>query len=128
MPIENPEDTHRVFADAANAGDVEALIDLYDPDGVIVERNGELTVGGDAIRRHIEALIALRPEMRIVDSRAARSGETALLCSHWEAVATTPDGHQVQMEHRGSEVLRRQPDGTWRLLIDNPWGIDLAGG
>jgi hypothetical protein len=27
-------------------------------------------------------------------------------------------------ELRNADVLRRQADGTWRFVIDNPWGID----
>jgi ketosteroid isomerase-like protein len=34
------------------------------------------------------------------------------------------DGAPMQMEARSADVLRRQPDGTWRFVIDNPWGTD----
>jgi hypothetical protein len=33
----------------------------------------------------------------------------------------------VFLDFRGSEVVRQQPDGSWRLVIDNPWGIELGG-
>jgi ketosteroid isomerase-like protein len=30
----------------------------------------------------------------------------------------------VHLEARNADVLRRQIDGTWRFVIDNPWGTD----
>jgi uncharacterized protein (TIGR02246 family) len=125
MAIRNPEEIHRAFATAANAGAVEDLVALYEPGAVVVERNGEVTVGTEAIRSHIRHLMALKPAMRIETSRAFCSGDLALLCSRWTATATSPDGKPVSMDFRGSEVVRRQSDGSWRLVLDNPWGIEL---
>jgi len=33
-------------------------------------------------------------------------------------------GEPVRLEARNADVLRRQTDGTWRFVIDNPWGTD----
>ena len=35
-----------------------------------------------------------------------------------------PDGNEIPMQGKGTEVLRRQPDGNWRCVIDNPWGTE----
>ena len=55
-------------------------------------------------------------------SAAHRHGDLALLSSRCQAVMNAPDGSQFSVEARGSELARRQPDGTWRLAIDNPGG------
>jgi hypothetical protein len=31
------------------------------------------------------------------------------------------------MEGTTSDVLRRQGDGTWLFVIDNPWGAGILG-
>jgi uncharacterized protein (TIGR02246 family) len=126
MAIQNPQDTHRLFAEAANSGDIERLVSFYEPEAVIVERNGELSVGTAAIRSHIQHLLALHPVMQIQTSRTFGTADLALLCSRWTATVTTPDGTEAKMDCRGSEILRRQPDGSWCLVVDNPWGIDLT--
>jgi ketosteroid isomerase-like protein len=33
-------------------------------------------------------------------------------------------GEPVRLEARNADVLRRQADGNWRFVIDNPWGVD----
>ena len=118
----NVEEFHAQFADACNRGDLAALEGLYEQDATVIERSGQRTEGIEAIRKHLEQLLSMRPRMHIVGSRAHTKGDLALLSSHWTAEATTPDGSPVRMEFHGSELARRQPDGTWRLVLDNPWG------
>ena len=43
------------------------------------------------------------------------SGDTALLVVDWEIP-------QAGMSGTATDVARRQPDGTWRCVIDNPHG------
>jgi ketosteroid isomerase-like protein len=35
---------------------------------------------------------------------------------------TDADGEPVEMSGQGQEVVRLQSDGTWKFVIDNPWG------
>jgi uncharacterized protein (TIGR02246 family) len=124
MLIQEPQDTHRLFADAASRGSLESLLALYEPDAVVVEKDGALSVGTEAIRAHLEQLLALEPRMRIEASWAVQHDDIALLCSRWTAEIRTPDGRTTTVQSRGSEIVRRQRDGTWKLAVDNPWGID----
>jgi ketosteroid isomerase-like protein len=64
----------------------------------------------------------MKPAMRILASRTVATGDLAQLSSHWECDATAPDGSALHLDSRGSELARRQTDGSWRLVIDNPWG------
>lgn len=122
----NPADTHRLFVEACNAGDVESLVAMYEPDAVIVERNGDRTQGTAAIRSHIERLLAMRPTMRLLGSATIFNGDLAQLSSWWRCSATAPDGSAIEMECHGSELDRRQPDGSWLIVIDNPWGAEAG--
>jgi ketosteroid isomerase-like protein len=35
---------------------------------------------------------------------------------------TGPDGQPLRLSGTSADVLRRRPDGTWALRIDEPWG------
>ena len=42
----------------------------------------------------------------------------------WSFDGTGPDGEPVHLSSKNADVLRRQADGTWHFVIDNPWGTD----
>ena len=50
------------------------------------------------------------------------NGDLALLVSDHSVAMTGADGKPTTISGRGTEVVRRQPDGTWRFVIDNPTG------
>jgi ketosteroid isomerase-like protein len=56
--------------------------------------------------------------MEIVSATAYRHGDLALTHTHWRVAV--PDGEP--MEGMTAEIVRRQPDGTWKYAVDNPWG------
>lgn len=107
-PAEQPEDLSRLFVERANAGDVEGLVALYEPGAVLAFPAGQVTVGADAIRRVYTELLATRPTFALGDIRPAlHNGDLALTSTRTAAGATV-------------EVARRQPDDTWRWIIDQP--------
>lgn len=124
--VPSPEDKHRYFAEACNAGDADALLALYEPDAIVVERNGDRTQGTEAIRTHIARLLAMRPTMRLLGSSTVVNGDLAQLSSWWRCTVVLPDGAPTELEFHGSELDRRQPDGSWLIVIDNPWGADAG--
>jgi ketosteroid isomerase-like protein len=50
--------------------------------------------------------------------------DLALVIGVWSFDGTAPDGTPVRLEAKNADVLRRQSDGSWRFVIDNPWGTD----
>lgn len=41
-PAKNPNDLEKYFVERGNAGDIEGLVALYEPDAVLVDDNGKL--------------------------------------------------------------------------------------
>ena len=56
--------------------------------------------------------------------RVLEVGDLALVIGDWSFTGTGPNGESVKLEAKNADVLRRQADGSWRFVIDNPWGTD----
>jgi ketosteroid isomerase-like protein len=52
--------------------------------------------------------------------------DIALVISEWSFSGIVPDGKAASLRGKATDVLRQQSDGTWRIVIDNPWGVDIS--
>jgi ketosteroid isomerase-like protein len=109
-----------------NAGDIEGVLGFYEPEAVVVlpKAEGGPVKGIGGVRQVLSQFLAVDPTFTIVLHRATESGEVALLVGDWSLDGTGPDGSAVAMNGRFRDVLHRQPDGTWLIAIDNPFGDD----
>jgi ketosteroid isomerase-like protein len=108
-PAMQPEDLGRYFLERANAGDVEGLVALYEPGAVLAFPSGRLTIGHDQIRQVYAELLADKPSFGSAGQQPViRNGDLALTSTRLPAGGATV------------EVARRQPDGSWRWVIDQP--------
>ncbi len=123
MPARKPEELDRLFATAMNAGDLDALVALYEPEAIIVPTPGQTAAGTTAIREALSAFVAMKPVVTLAARTLAQAGDIALISAKWELAGTGPDG-PVRMAGQSAEVARRQPDGSWLFVIDNPWGLE----
>jgi uncharacterized protein (TIGR02246 family) len=120
---ELPEDLHTLFAEALNSRDLEALAALYSDDGFLMAQRGVPMQGADAIRETFVQYLAMNPTIRLTTRRVVQAGDTALLVGDWQFRGTSGDGVEVSTTGTSIEVARRQPDGSWRYLIDLPNGL-----
>jgi uncharacterized membrane protein len=58
-----PEDWPRVFEQHFNAGDLDAVMALYDPEARFVTRSGEALVGREAIRKVLGSMIKAKTQL-----------------------------------------------------------------
>jgi uncharacterized protein (TIGR02246 family) len=121
---ETPEQVLASIVDGINTGNLDALMSLYEPDAAFAAQPGTLAHGFPGIRSSLAAFIAMRGTLDLTVTRVLEAGDLALVAGVWSFAGTGPDGEPVALTARNADVLRRQPDGTWRFVIDNPWGTD----
>ena len=108
-PARSPEDLADFFIARANAGDVDGVVALYEPDAVLAFAPGHLVTGHAEIREAYTKLLASRPSFASGGQRPPlRNGDLALTSTRLPGGGTTV------------EVARRQPDGSWLWVIDQP--------
>lgn len=117
-----PGETIEMFATKLNAGDVSGALGLYEPDATFVVEPGTAVVGLEAIQGALEGFAALQPALDGRIDQVVCADDVALVVNQWTLSGTGPDGTPVRLAGRSSDVLRRAPNGEWRIVIDNPWG------
>lgn len=122
MPAHTPADVDRIFAAALSAGDLEAAVACYEADAVYVPASGDEYRGHARIREALAALIAERPTLDCWEVDCVENGELALLRARWTYTGTGADGEPFEAHGRSIEVVRRQPDGSWKFTLDLPDG------
>ena len=121
MTARKPADVDRLFAEALSRGDLDGALSMYEPDAVYVDDGGE-SRGHEEIRAALAELIALAPTLDCYEIDVVENGDTALLRADWIFSGTNADGEPFESRGRSIEIVRRQPDGSWRFVIDLPNG------
>jgi ketosteroid isomerase-like protein len=106
-PAKEPNDLERFFVERANAGDVEGLVALYEPNATVAYGDGEVASGLNQIREFFVKFLANRPQLN-------PSSQAAALCSGDLALTSS----RLSNGDITAEVARRQPDGSWLWVVD----------
>ena len=123
MPARSPEEAVRLATEGLNSGDINAILALYEPKASFLAQPGQIGTGTDALRQGFTAFLAMKPRMKIDSIRVVPGGDDiALVMLKWHFSGIGPDGKAMTMAGHSSDVARRQRDGTWLWVIDNPWG------
>jgi len=120
MSANEPTQVIEVFAKLFNSGDMDGLMDtLYEDDVVLVPGPGaEVAKGKDAARAVLQEFLNLGGTITIEAAAAYEMGDIALTHSKWKLDVPGADA----MTGTTAEIVRRQPDGSWKYVVDNPWG------
>jgi ketosteroid isomerase-like protein len=124
MSTATPEQVLESIVAGINSGDLDSLMPLYENEAAFAIQPGSLAPGVPGIRGALNGFIAMNGTLDLEVTRVLEAGDLALVVGVWSFDGTGPDGEPVRLEAKNADVLRRQTDGTWRFVIDNPWGTD----
>ena len=117
MSAKSPEEICRLFQQYMAEGDIESLLSIYDPEAVFLNQSGEVKKGEAGLRQELAPFAARKAVFNFDIKQVIQSGDIALMHTEWKV--SSPQ----QMSVYAIEVARRQPDGTWRWLIGDPFTI-----
>jgi uncharacterized protein (TIGR02246 family) len=105
----------RAFA----AGDIDGVMAFYAPGAVVVGAPGQPVAGAGELRAMFAAFVSAGVNFTYGAHEVVLAGDTALHLMKW----TIPAGGDADETSALSvAVLKRQPDGIWRMVIDHPFG------
>jgi ketosteroid isomerase-like protein len=112
------EDAHSTLAAAYNTGDLETVLGMYETSGIIMVDPGKPVSGHENFTAVVKAILSIKGKMEIKTVYCLQTGDTAVGRSEW----SIKDGNEVKVSAKGIEVMKRQPDGGWKVLIDHTFG------
>ena len=120
MSAREPAEASKLFERYFAAGDMDGLMSLYEEHAVFPTPHGTST-GHDEIRATLKAYLDSGAKLVFGESLVFSAGDLALIHTPW--TMRMPDGSTP--EGATAEVVRRQSDGSWKYIIDNPDGTAL---
>ncbi len=109
IPIRDPQELEPLLVARADAGDIDGMVALYEPNAVVDFGDGKFARGANEIRQFFANLLATGFVFHAGEQYPAiLNGQLALTSSRY------PNGTI------SSEVARQQEDGTWLWIIDCP--------
>jgi ketosteroid isomerase-like protein len=121
MSTATPTQVLESIVTGINSGDLDGLMPLYENHAAFATQPGSLSPG---IREALNGFISMNGTLDLEVTRVLEVDNLALVIGVWSFDGTGPHGESVRLEAKNADVLRRQSDGTWRFVIDNPWGTD----
>lgn len=114
------------ITDAFQAGEIAQVIMSYEQAATIAFEPGVQVSDQALLEQMFTNMAAVNPVFDYPDGHEVIvTGDLALHIAPWKMSGRTPDGQTISQEGLSVAVLRRQGDGTWRLVIDNPHGARL---
>ena len=124
MSTATPEKVLESIVTGINTGDLESLMPLYEREAAFAAEPGNLAHGAPGVGEALTGFISMNGELDLEVTRVLEVDDLALVVGEWSFNGTGPDGEPVRLAARNADVLRRQADGSWRFVIDNPWGTE----
>jgi uncharacterized protein (TIGR02246 family) len=121
----SPEQLSQDLAAAINERDVDAAAELWSEDAAIVQPDGRMTRGRDAVAAALSTLMDSGVTMRIELRGLFVAGDVATATGTLTLSSTGEDGAPVAQSSSSVVVYRRGPDG-WRIALDAPWGLPAS--
>jgi ketosteroid isomerase-like protein len=122
MLPDKPEEWPRLFEQHLDAGNLDAITAMHEPDAGFVARPGETLVGHDQIRAVLAGMIETKTRLKSRVVKSITVDDVALLYTDFQGSRVETSGRTVEIAHKAIELLRRQPDGIWKLMVGDPNG------
>jgi len=77
----------------------------------------------ESFEEAIKGILAIKGKMEIKTVYCLQTGDIAVGRSEWNIT----DGEEVKVSAKGIEVMKQQPDGNWKIVVDHAFGAETMG-
>jgi ketosteroid isomerase-like protein len=114
------QEVHSALAAAYNSGCYETVLTMYDTSGIIVAQPDKPVSGQENFEKAVKDILAIEGTMEIKTVYCLQTGDLAVGRSEW----SIRDGKTLKVSAKGIEVMKKQIDGTWKVIVDHAFGAN----
>jgi ketosteroid isomerase-like protein len=108
--------------------DIDGVLTSYEDGAAVMFEPGTKVSDPAVLRQMFEGAFQLNPKFSYPKGHEVyTSNDIALHIAPWTMAGQAPDGTDVNQSGLSIAVLRKNENGKWRLVLDNPHGQLLMG-
>ena len=113
----SPAGAVEYFRHCIRSGDLQGALSCFDAEGVYIDRDGQ----PGNIQTAMEHLCGWRPDINGIKRQVVITGDLAMWLDKWTLAGKQPDGNPIEMKGSTACMMKRNKDGVWLWLVDNPF-------
>ena len=121
----NPEDAVELLDKAFNEGDLATVLSFYEDNAVVITEPGKSARGKEELKDFFEGIMQAGSSAKQLKTHVIEADGIALFLSRW--TLEVKDASVPSRTFTATTIFRRQQDGGWKVLIDNPLGPLVLG-
>jgi uncharacterized protein (TIGR02246 family) len=122
LPAQGPEHVVEAMDRAFNEGDLATLLSFYEEAAIVVAEPSRTVSGKAQLRTFFENAMRSEVSAKQIKTRVIEADGLALFLSRWTLTPNEVKADAPVRTFVATTVFRKQPDGSWKALIDNPVG------
>ena len=127
MTTTGPEYAVELLDRAFAQGDLGAVLSFYEDAAVVITEPGKAARGLEELRSFFARAMQSGASAKQLTTHVVEAEGVALFLSRWTLVQKDAAAGVAERTFIATTVFRKQPDGGWKVLIDNPFGPLILG-
>lgn len=115
-----PKELLTLLGQYIDAGDLDAILSIHEAKAGIVEWSGNVAKNKQDIRKVYKDFFATNPDLNVNARQIIEIDDIAIILGDY-TLDFTYNSKLIKTHGKFGDIVRRQPDGKWLYLLDNPY-------
>ena len=102
--------------------DIDGVLATYEDNAIVMFEPQKPVQGKETLKAVFTQFVGMNPQYTFSGHEIYISGDIATHTAPWKMVGQLPDGTKIEQSGLSVAVLRKQSDGNWLMIQDNPHG------
>ena len=101
---------------------IAQVMTCYEPNAVVIFEPESPTTGFKILEDMFQKMSSINPKFTYSGHEVFIAGNIATHIAPWKMTGKTPEGVEIKQSGLSIAVLRKQKNGEWLMVLDNPHG------